>query len=203
MTGHEEKAQAHLEHGDKSLSEQRALLDTPFFLSRILLFSRRGFSQVWISPRKGWCFHRLDGPWQAGLSQLGLHLNSETEGDRSPVWALKGKDHLMVQTSDFPSEREDVWYFYMGHFLEGGHCLKARQIRDNQQPKCRCAPFVWQQENKLCYFSTTPCLETQPSNKRYQQKTWRCKGCFLSASSVLHKRCWFKPGCCSARTLCL
>lgn len=113
-----------------------------------------------MGARKEWCLHLLHGPWQAGLSHLGFHLSSETEG--SPVWTLKGKDHLIIQTSDLPSERENAWYLYVQNFLEGGQCLRAGQIWDNQQHKGICAPFAWQQENSLCYFSTTPWLETQP-----------------------------------------
>lgn len=155
-----------------------------------------------MGARKEWCFHLLHGPWQAGLSQLGFHLDSETEKDRSPVWALKWKDHLIIQTSDLPSERENVTNCYVCNFLEGGQSLRARQIRDKHQHKCSCAPFVWQQEDNVCYLSTTPWLETQPRTaKNISRKPGGAKGCFLSASSILHNRGWFKPGCCCARIL--
>lgn len=129
-------------------------------------------------------------------------VSSQFWEEGSPVWTLKGKDHLIIQTSDLPSERENAWYLYVRNFLEGGQCLRAGQIRDNQQHKGICAPFAWQQENSLCYFITTPWLETQPrTTKNISRKLGDEKTAFFSASSIPHNRHWFKPGCCSARTL--
>lgn len=143
VSGHEEKAQTCVEHGDNSLSEQSILLDTPFFqiFSPGSCFSagaspRFGFPPV--EARKEWCFHLLHGPWQAGLRQLRFHLDSETEGGRSPVWALKGKDHLIVQISNLPSEREDMKDFYAHNSLEARQCLRA----DQRQPQSSTGAVV-------------------------------------------------------------
>lgn len=42
------------------------------------------------------------------------------------MMALKGREHLIAQTSDLPTEREDVKYFYVHIFGEGGQCLRIR-----------------------------------------------------------------------------
>lgn len=64
--------------------------------------------------------HLLHSMWRAGPSQQELHVDAEMEEDSSQVRSLKGKKHLITQTSNLPLGREYGKYFYVPIVLEGG-----------------------------------------------------------------------------------